>query len=123
MSVPKNRFAFVFKPGEHIPEVAFNRFEQFLPRLEHELDEHYARRLEAAGLAILIRSDDMRDSASYRATIAQAEDAGLPLAMLTGAIPDPGRDRMQERETRSPQDYLTEARARAAGITDTTGAN
>jgi hypothetical protein len=118
MPAPQNLYQFHFKPGENV--VDLDRFERFLPRIPNERDAHYAGRLRTAGLAFVTDSNSIHDDfLSYKALQAAAEDAGQAVVVLTNPIPNPMAERLAERETKSPQEYLDEIRAQA----HTTGEN
>ena len=115
MPAPKNLFQFTFNAGDLVPDTEFARFEKFLPRIPNEPDKHYAQRLEQAGLAMVMTSEETRDITQFKSTLDAARDAGLPVAILTNPQPDYIRERLEERQQKSAQDYLTEARAQAQG--------
>jgi hypothetical protein len=110
MPAPKNLFTSVFKAGETVPDAEFDRFERFLPRLPGEPEKQYAARLEEKGLAFIMTSEGTRNIPEFKATLDAARDAGVPIAFLSAPMPDPVAERLQERATKTPYEYLREAR-------------
>jgi hypothetical protein len=68
-----------FTPGEMLPSPADPRLTSRLPRASGEPDAIYAKRLAAAGIAVLVTSEQLRDVPTYRAIKARATSEGKPM--------------------------------------------
>jgi hypothetical protein len=108
MSTPAFRAA--FEPASPVTDEHFGRFHRFLPRIDGEPPVAYAARLERAGLAIAFSAEQMRDVPLFKETMAAARAAGLPIAVVTAPVPNPAADRGTERQAKSPEQWLAEAR-------------
>jgi hypothetical protein len=82
-------FKHSFVPGELVVDDQFDRFRQFLPRVDGEADAAYADRLEKAGLALVITSDQAHDFPTYKRLMAEAAERGIPLAGISRPAPRP----------------------------------
>ena len=81
-------FRHSFRPGELVINSEYGRFNKYLPRAEAETDETYARRMEHAGLAVVITSDELRNFAAFRAATTDATQRELPVMVLTAPAPE-----------------------------------
>lgn len=88
-------FRHAFRPGEMLPEAEWSRFERYLPRHADEADAAYAVRLAHHNLAVLLESDTARDMPEFRLVLAEAQERGLPIAMLTAPDPTPAEARTE----------------------------
>jgi hypothetical protein len=68
-----------FSPGEVVTSPADPRLTARLPRAAGEPDTVYAKRLAAAGIALVVTSEEMQHGPTYKAVKARAIAAGKPL--------------------------------------------
>ena len=90
-------FRHSFRGGELLVNADFGRLQKFLPRAHDETDEQYARRMEHAGLAIVMTSEDLRTPA-FRAAVTEATNREIPVMVLTAFSPENRRETGDERE-------------------------
>ena len=93
-----------------LPNDNWAAFEVAYPRVQGETDAAYAMRQQKNGTAYCITSDECRDVPLFKDTLAEARRADLPLLVVTDPVPDHAGDRAAERQEKSKDQYLREAR-------------
>ena len=93
-----------------LPQDAWGTFEALYPRTAGETDAAYAQRQEKNGTAFCITSEECRDIGLFKSTLSEARRADLPLLVVTDPIPDAPAERAAERQEKSKEQYLREAR-------------